>query len=153
MTDCRLEYMVWEPEVVGSNPTGATRSRSAVAQRQSAVTTLIQNFVGHLIRRLPDCRYGVHGKLCTNGFSEQCFVECPYREPSAYCRCVSEELIDAPDLTSRPIRANVDAANGRSGSSLPSRLMSASWTAFSAADRPRHAIGGPGSARGSPQPL
>lgn len=48
--------MLSEPEVVGSNPTGATRNRSAVAQWQSAVTTLIHNFVGHLIQKHPDCR-------------------------------------------------------------------------------------------------
>ncbi len=43
--------MLSEPEVVGSNPTGATRNRSAVAQWQSTVTTLIHNFVGHFIYR------------------------------------------------------------------------------------------------------
>jgi hypothetical protein len=108
--------MLSEPEVVGSNPTGATRNRSAVAQWQSAVTTLIHNFVGHLIRKHPDCRFwkhapirtrytldcpfGVHGKrpiglagsspapsackiVCTDGFSEQCFVECQYTDPTA----------------------------------------------------------------------
>ena len=37
MTDCRLEYMLKEPDVAGSNPAGAIASRRAVAQWQSAV--------------------------------------------------------------------------------------------------------------------
>ena len=44
------EYMLHTPEVVGSNPTSATRHRRAVAQRQSAVSG--RHFVGLLPDRL-----------------------------------------------------------------------------------------------------
>lgn len=45
--------MLQEPGVVGSSPIGAIRDRSAVAQRQSTVTTLIHNLVGHLYEYVP----------------------------------------------------------------------------------------------------
>ena len=49
MTDCRLEYMVFNPRVVGSSPTVSACFTGDVAQMGEQRTPLVKTFVGHLI--------------------------------------------------------------------------------------------------------
>ena len=49
MTDCRLEYMVFNPRVVGSSPTVSARITGDVAQTGEQRKPLVKNLVGHLI--------------------------------------------------------------------------------------------------------
>ena len=49
MIDCRLEYMVFNPRVVGSSPTVSACFTGDVAQMGEQRTSLVKTLVGHLI--------------------------------------------------------------------------------------------------------
>jgi len=49
MTDCRLEYMIYNPRVVGSSPTVSARITGDVAQMGEQRKPLVKTLVGHLI--------------------------------------------------------------------------------------------------------